>query len=213
MIYLPDLTDGETSDNVPLNLSMHSRSSADEPAVLLSSNTNTLETVSAHSFGSFVRPADNVVVEPAPARAATNGNVNSAAVRRHKSFFEAPKSGSRASPSQGPSFTGMSPAQKMAAAFRRGGNVRRAESFHHSRSLADFDVVGSNGSGLDNGVRLTRHEIIANFEDRSRGKSVERDNGTYTVSKPLNKSLSKSKSMEYLRAKLLSRKLSNANKN
>ena len=79
MIYLADMSDGETSDGGVSN------SEADAPDVLndstgggLCSNTNTLETMSAKSFG-FVRPSSQQRQTDFAKR-----------LRRHQSFLEPP---------------------------------------------------------------------------------------------------------------------------
>lgn len=79
-------------------------------APYLANNANTLETVSASSFVGFVRPRQREAGEL----------VNR--VRRHKSFFSSPSSkfavnGSAAEDGRR-EFEGLTPAQKMAAAFR-----------------------------------------------------------------------------------------------
>lgn len=144
-------------------------------------------------------------------------------LKRHKSFFTPPTQNLGQSELSvfkvnSPSST---PAQKMAAAFRKASNIRKAESFYHSRSLGDFDLLINSDSSKQHG-RNNRNNIshksalYQDFEnnfnnkrqDKSRGKSVERLlSGDSTASK----SLSKSKSMEFLKSKLLSRKPSSAN--
>lgn len=73
MIYLQDLTDGETSDtNLPPPPPPPPIEEEEEDDPVLTSLTNTLETMSAKSFG-FVKP---------------NGNPrDNNRVKRHKSFF------------------------------------------------------------------------------------------------------------------------------
>ena len=65
--------------------------------------------------------------------------------------------------------------------------IRRAESFHHSRSLGDFDHLTRDESPVDHLIR----------DPRSLHNQAESDD-------PKAKRLHKSKSMEFLKAKLLS---------
>lgn len=77
--------------------------------------------------------------------------------------------------------------------------IRRAESFHHSRSLGDFDRL----------LQHQREESPKSFHynnepiHQKRGKSVDR---FLNHDEQQTKKLQKSKSMEFLKAKLLSRK-------
>ena len=77
MVFLPDMSEGETSDGDAYN--------EDEQAMNTmntnNSNFNTLETMSARSFG-FIKPSQ---------KAQDNDLVNR--IRRHKSFFNAETSG------------------------------------------------------------------------------------------------------------------------
>ncbi|TRY74025.1 hypothetical protein TCAL_01540 [Tigriopus californicus] len=138
MIYLDDLTDGETSDGThslkedeveedeegegetggPAAVELHEDGPIQD---FMSSNTNTLETMSARSFG---------FVKPSPIQ---RENEFANRLRRHKSFFT-PSTNNR----EGPKLW-MGPQNPMAIANRKGLLPRRSESFHHSRSLGEFD--------------------------------------------------------------------------
>lgn len=194
MIYLDDLTDGETSDGTHSlkEDEVEDEHDTEEPVVelqedgqirdFMSSNTNTLETMSARSFG-FVKPSPT-----------QRENEFANRLRRHKSFFT-PSTNNR----EGPKLW-MGPQNPMAIANRKGLLPRRSESFHHSRSLGEFD------SNIMSGPR-PYHPLEGSEGKKSmRGKSVDRfkDSIGSTTTKPL----SKSKSMEFLKAKLLSRKAS-----
>jgi len=173
MLYLHDVAD---DDGFELRAKTSTAANQTPP---VGGYGSTLESVSARSFG-FVRPKEKL-----------NG------VRRHKSFFfganverEAPLSGS------------MTPAQRMAAAFRKAnGGIRRAESFSHGngglggRGLGDFDFIG----GREGRYRPAETDFRA-----GRGKSVERLQGGSS----LERKLSKAKSMEFLKAKWLKSKRS-----
>ena len=206
MVFIHDLTDGETSDgghlmsnthivgpshtNFPSYFDAPTDTDTNATDVYLSSNNNTLETMSARSFG---------YVKPSPKQRETDFANR---VRRHKSFF------AHSDYSKQENNTGMSPAQRMANILKRGTNIRRAESFHHSRSLGDFDHIIGGDSPHKKGPFADLKLRKGHDEDRrTRGKSVDRLLGHEP------KSLSKSKSMEFLKAKLLSRKPSTAHKN
>ena len=177
------------------------------------SNTNTLETMSARSFG-FVKPSPKQRESDFANR-----------LRRHKSFFNAESSSS----STGHLYQQQQSAQQ-GPKHRRGSLMRRAESFHHSRSLGDFDQIingpaGQQNSGAAAAASNNNININSNLHQqlnsnviehlRSRGKSVERllsnagDSQHHQQQhhqQSGGKALSKSKSMEFLKAKLLSRK-------
>ena len=86
-------------------------------------------------------------------------------------------------------------------------SIRRAESFHHSRSLGDFDKLTREDSSPNFFGSRSLFQYNQQTEDQifrnHRGKSVER---MIEPEKP--RKLQKSKSMEFLKAKLLSRKSS-----
>uniref|UniRef100_A0A0K2T3M1 GBD/FH3 domain-containing protein n=1 Tax=Lepeophtheirus salmonis TaxID=72036 RepID=A0A0K2T3M1_LEPSM len=126
-----------------------------DPEHQVKSNDNTLETVSARSFGCFVRPS------------ITNEVVG---VRRHKSFFNGSKPRTRHG----------KPKDVM----------RRSESFHQGRS---YSVE-----------RLSDDPFHPN--NFQRHLSAATAAAAAAASPPKKSSLSKSKSMEFLKAKLLSRK-------
>ena len=84
MVYLPDLSDGETSDGVGGIPAYEDTTDADFESPTSpqlhsfgSSNFNTLETMSARSFG-FIKPSQKV-----------RDNDMASRIRRHKSFFNA----------------------------------------------------------------------------------------------------------------------------
>ena len=91
MVFLPDLSDGETSDGAGgitssgiLNFDDELMTPANNPNINVnsgrqadSSNCNTLETMSARSFG-FIKPSQKV-----------RDNDMASRLRRHKSFFNA----------------------------------------------------------------------------------------------------------------------------
>lgn len=226
MILLEDLTDGETSDTGPTPVAtagIHNIHRNDPAEVdfdentsdqYLSTNNNTLETMSARSFG-FVKPSPKQRESDFANR-----------LRRHKSFFNAETS------SSGHMYQQQSGGQGSGGPkHRRGSLMRRAESFHHSRSLGDFDQIingshhtGASNTNLNHGAQNQQMNSNALEHLRSRGKSVERLLASSTTGldsqqskqqhqqqqtqahQSGNKPLSKSKSMEFLKAKLLSRK-------
>ena len=76
--------------------------------------------------------------------------------------------------------------------------IRRAESFHHSRSLGDFDHLTRDESPIpDNNQTMNRDPRSLHGHPMEHGDPLEKS-----------KRLHKSKSMEFLKAKLLSRKSS-----
>ena len=76
--------------------------------------------------------------------------------------------------------------------------IRRAESFHHSRSLGDFDHLTRDESPIpDNNQTINRDPRSLHGHPVEHGDPMEKS-----------KRLHKSKSMEFLKAKLLSRKSS-----
>ena len=84
MVFLPDLSDGETSDggggtspSGVLNFDDELMTSTPNINNRDSSNCNTLETMSARSFG-FIKPSQKV-----------RDNDMASRLRRHKSFFNA----------------------------------------------------------------------------------------------------------------------------
>lgn len=79
MVFLPDLSDGETSDGGLV----HHQDFDEEENVMIhpstngnTSNFNTLETMSARSFG-FIKPSQKI-----------RDNDMASRIRRHKSFFD-----------------------------------------------------------------------------------------------------------------------------
>ena len=76
MVFLPDMSEGETSDG-----DEHFDENEQNMNTINSNNFNTLETMSARSFG-FIKPSQ---------KAQDNDLVNR--IRRHKSFFNAETSG------------------------------------------------------------------------------------------------------------------------
>jgi hypothetical protein len=85
--------------------------------------------------------------------------------------------------------------------------IRRAESFHHSRSLGDFDNLTRDSSSPEP-TSMSSRSMIQDWDDR-RGQSVERllaESHEAAADKASRIKLPKSKSMEFLKAKLLSRK-------
>ncbi len=178
MVYLPDLTSGDKNDvRAPQSNNSDSNNTSDIYLSSANSSTNTMETISARSFG-FVKPSP---------RQREKDFVNR--LRRHKSFFAADTSEEK-------SMSG-----RVTDVLRRGagggggfggrGLMRRAESFSH------------------------HEDNLEHYRPKIRGKSVERlDGGEGGGGRGRMgiKSLSKSKSMEFLKAKLLSRRPSSANK-
>ena len=171
MVYLPDMSDGETSDG---GVSTDYIVSEEDQ---LCSNTNTLETMSARSFG-FVRPSTQIRQKELAKR-----------LRRHQSFLEPSTEASIKTPPTKPV---------------RHSAVRRSESFHHNH-----DMMMSNAEESRNSSAIFRFAISrpSSEQSRTRGKSVERmlDEKPETEASKL-RPLHKSKSMEFLKAKLLSRK-------
>ena len=92
-------------------------------------NTNTMESVSARSFG---------FVKPSPKQRETDFKSR---LRRHKSFFTPDSAGSY----------NIQPQNGGPPSASRRKIVRRAESFHHSRSMGDLhhrsEDLGGGGSG------------------------------------------------------------------
>lgn len=88
MVFLPDLSDGETSDGGLVHHHHHHSQDFDEEENVMihpnggagggntSSNCNTLETMSARSFG-FIKPSQKI-----------RDNDMASRIRRHKSFFD-----------------------------------------------------------------------------------------------------------------------------
>ena len=90
--------------------------------------------------------------------------------------------------------------------------IRRAESFHHSRSLGDFDHLTRDespdprGSPMSHGGGIRDSRSLHNPDLDHR--SMMNANGDNNHNHPNKNRLHKSKSMEFLKAKLLSRKSS-----
>ena len=77
MVFLPDLSDGETSDgNFDENPTTEISENEDHLDSNQMHNFNTLETMSARSFG-FIKPTQK-----------TRENDMASRIRRHKSFFQ-----------------------------------------------------------------------------------------------------------------------------
>ena len=153
------------------------------------SNTNTLETMSAKSFGSFVRPSPKVREDEIVKR-----------IQRHRSFFDGEhnhhppsKNVSRIDEPQIPNHF-----SKQYYHPSNGNVIRRAESFqHNSKSLIDFEHNLPN-SKLQ---RQARNGKTNKFE--SSMDLFEKRYGNEVNNKP---NLHKAKSMEFLKSKLLPRK-------
>ena len=90
MVFLPDLSDGETSDGADGTtggggggaLNFDDEELMTSAPNINSSNCNTLETMSARSFG-FIKPSQKI-----------RDNDMASRLRRHKSFFNADTSSS-----------------------------------------------------------------------------------------------------------------------
>lgn len=208
-----DASDDDEDDEINDNDSIEDQ--VTNPEDFLASNTNTLETMSARSFG-FVKPSPRQRESEFAHR-----------LKRHKSFFT-PNETSGGQKSNGrttPNPSNSRDAAVMAAAARRGA-LRRAESFHHSRSLGDFDQAFRGGQQQPPGQEMfnpqqyRQQKLITNEIMR---KMIEGRNGNATPTNNQNTNsngggssskssigLSKSKSMEFLKSKLLSRKPSSA---
>lgn len=74
MVFLPDLSDGSDVEKME---DFSNRNGGENGQVSLSSNCNTLETMSARSFG-FIKPSQKI-----------RDNDMASRIRRHKSFFNA----------------------------------------------------------------------------------------------------------------------------
>ena len=153
------------------------------------SNTNTLETMSAKSFGSFVRPSPKIREDDIVKR-----------IQRHQSFFEVEhhhhhQSKNRINKDQEQHNHNHFNKQYYPSNVNV---VRRAESFHHnSRSLIDFEYQQPNNK-LQKQAKSGKNNRCESSMDLF-GKRYGNENA-----KP---NLHKAKSMEFLKSKLLPRKL------
>ncbi len=194
------------------------------------------------AFGSFVRLSSSPL-RPEGGSGRENGGGGgkklATKLRRHKSFFTPPSlsifGGGGSSSSYNVSMDNnsgnqhgnqqqqqqsLTPAQKMAAAFRKGHNIRRAESFHVNRSSSSLDVGGSSEHlRRPTELRLLHGDDASElvYPRRNRGKSVDRlamtraaaaledevEEDRRRVEAHLQRQMSKSKSVEYLKAKLM----------
>ena len=162
------------------------------------SNTNTLETMSAKSFGSFVRPSPKIREDDIAKR-----------LQRHQSFFDVEhhhhnqsKNRNRNKADHGtPEHNHVSSNPKYHPSPVN--VVRRAESFHHNtRSLIDFDYHQSSNNKLQKQAKNSKNNRCESSMDLF-GKRYGNENN-----KP---NLHKAKSMEFLKSKLLPRKLPTPN--
>ena len=159
------------------------------------SNTNTLETMSAKSFGSFVRPSPKIREDDIAKR-----------IQRHQSFFEVEHRHPHMATRQNvrTNFESRDTSEHNHNAFNKhyypsnGNAVRRAESFqHNTRSLIDFDYNQASNK-LQKQSKSGKGSRCESSMDLF-GKRYVADNN-----KP---NLHKAKSMEFLKSKLLPRKL------
>jgi hypothetical protein len=189
MVYLPDMSDGETSDGGISNdfIADHERrmsvtnvddyerrTSITNVDDQLCSNTNTLETMSARSFG-FVRPSPQI-----------RQNELAKRLRRHQSFLEPSTDIDNSMLKTPPT----KPARHLA--------VRRAESFQHNHDILSSAEEMRNNSAIFR-FAISRPTSEAN---RPRGKSVERmldDKDLAESDASKQRPLHKSKSMEFLK--------------
>ena len=153
------------------------------------SNTNTLETMSAKSFGSFVRPSPKIREDEIVKR-----------IQRHRSFFDGDHQNHPHSKNVNRNDDAPIPNHFSKQYYHpsNGNVVRRAESFqHNSKSLIDFD------HNLPNNKLQRQARNGKNNKCESSMDLFEKRYGNEVNNKP---NLHKAKSMEFLKSKLLPRK-------